>query len=372
MLEIKEKHRCSGCSACYNVCPKNCIEMKQDEEGFLYPVIDKNKCVNCGLCEKTCPIINKQSVANKTPKTFAAINKNEEIRMKSSSGGLFSAIAEYVLEQNGVVFGAGFDENFMVCHQYCTTIEDLEKLRTSKYVQSSIGESFKQARGFLNEGKTVLFTGTACQIAGLKAFLRKDYDNLITQDVICHGVPSPLVWQKYLQYRSEQAKLKLAKVCFRDKSSGWRQYSVALHFKNEDGQESTYKKRFSNEPFMNMFIFNKVLRPSCHKCSFKGVSRESDITLADFWGSGFKKVAPHMDDNKGCSLVIIHSEKGLAMFKQLSDKIDFAEVDHKIALKRNAMVRKSAMKSPRRKYAMKNLNKMPFDKYIKKYGKIIY
>lgn len=372
MMQIKEKHNCSGCSACFNICPKQCIEMKADEEGFVYPVVDQTKCINCGLCEKICPIINKCSVQTGEPKTFACINRNEEIRMKSSSGGAFSAFAEYVLENDGVVFGAGFDENFMVCHQYCQSKDELDKLRTSKYVQSSIGDSFKLARQFLNEGRMVLFTGTACQIGGLKAFLRKDYDNLITQDVICHGVPSPIIWKKYLDYKIQQHSLKLAKVCFRDKSSGWQRFSLSMHFKGEEGHENVYKKKFTNEPFMNMFIFNKILRPSCHKCSFKGISRQADITLADFWGGGFKKYAPQMNDNKGCSLVIIHSEKGLKIFEKLADKLEAVEVPYKRALKGNSMARKSALKSPRRKYAMKNINKIPFDKYVKKYGKIIF
>lgn len=372
MLEIKSKNSCSGCSACSNICPRNCIEMKQDEEGFCYPKIDETKCIKCGLCEKTCPILNKPKAENNSSvKTYACINKNEEIRLKSSSGGAFSAIAEYVLNQNGVVFGAGFDDNFMVCHQYVEDKDQLDKLRTSKYVQSSIGDSFKTAKKFLDDSRLVLFSGTACQIAGLKSFLRKDYPNLITQDVICHGVPSPLVWQKYLNHKCDEKKLKLSKVCFRDKSSGWRKYSVSMNFKS-DTTEEIYRKRFTNEPYMNMFIFNKILRPSCHKCNFKGVSRQADITLADFWGSGLKKLAPSMNDNKGCSLVIIHSQKGQQLFDCLNSQLECIEVDSKIALKGNPMMTKSAMKSPRRKFVMKAVNKMPFSRFVKKYGKIIF
>lgn len=346
--------------------------MKQDEEGFVYPVIDETKCIKCGLCVKTCPIINKQKESHSQKvRAYASINKNEEIRMKSSSGGAFSALAEYVLERGGVVFGAGFDENFMVCHQYCQSKEELDRLRTSKYVQSSISDSYKKAREFLNEGRLVYFSGTACQIAGLKAFLRKDYPLLITQDVICHGVPSPIVWQKYLAHKSSEKNLKLAKVCFRDKSSGWRRYSISMNFKSETS-ESEYKKCFKNEPYMNMFIFNKILRPSCHKCSFKGISRQADITLADFWGSGLKKMAPSMNDNKGCSLVIIHSQKGQEIFDALGDKLESIEVSPNKALKGNPMMTKSAIKSPRRHFVMKSLNKMSFDKFIKKYGKILF
>lgn len=371
MLNIKEKHNCSGCSACHNICPKKCIEMKQDDEGFCYPVVDETKCIKCGLCSRICPIINKQQANSQILRAFACINKNQEIRMKSSSGGAFSALAEYILENNGVVFGAGFDENFMVCHQYCQSIDDLDKLRTSKYVQSKIGDSLILAKKFLDDNRLVLFSGTACQISGLKAFLRRDYENLITQDLICHGVPSPLVWQKYLEHKTSQSKLKLAKVCFRDKSSGWRKYSISMTFKGDEN-ESIYKKRFTNEPYMNMFIFNKILRPSCHKCSFKGVSRQADITLADFWGSALKKLAPNMNDNKGCSLVIIHSHKAEKIFKKLSDKLESVEVPPFVAIKGNPMMKKSAIKSPRRRFAMKAIRKMPFYKFVKKYGKVLY
>lgn len=371
MLEIKNKCQCSGCSACFNACPKNCVEMKEDGEGFLYPCIDKTKCINCGLCVRSCPILNKQKPKQEVFRTFACINKDETIRLKSSSGGVFSALAEHVLEQNGVVFGAGFDKDFMVCHQHITSKDQLDVLRTSKYVQSSIGDSFKKAKQFLDEGKLVLFSGTACQIAGLKSFLKKDYPLLVTQDLICHGAPSPLVWRKYVELKSKEKGLKISNICFRDKSSGWKTYSVAMNF--EDSENSTtYKKCFKNEPYMNMFIFNKILRPSCHNCSFKGTARLADITLADFWGSGFKKYAPHMNDNKGCSLVIAHSQKGQELLDALSDKLDCVEVPPTAALRGNGMARKSALKNPRRTALMKALGKMPFDKFVKKYGKILF
>ena len=369
MLTIDKKHKCSGCGACFNACPISCIEMKRDEEGFLYPVIDKTQCIQCGLCESICPIHNEHGkVEEKKTKTFACINKNEEIRMKSSSGGAFSAFAEYVLENDGVVFGAGFNEKFMVCHQLCQSKDDLDKLRTSKYVQSSIGDTYEIAKQFLDDNRLVLFTGTSCQISGLKAFLRKEYENLITQDVICHGVPSPAIWEKYIDYKSQQENLKLTKVCFRDKSTGWRKFSLATHYEDENGNEIAYKTKFTQEPYMNMFIFNKILRPSCYKCHFKGTSRQADITLADFWGCQFSNLTPEMNDNKGCSLVILQTEKGQQVFKQLTDKLLSVEVDPKKALKRNSMAIKSAIKSPRRRFAMKNINKIPFDKYIKRYG----
>ena len=370
MLEIKKKHNCSGCSACFNICPKGCIKMEEDSEGFCYPKIDKTNCINCGLCEKVCPIINKQKIEpTQKLRAFACINKNEEIRLKSSSGGAFSAFAEYVIENGGVVFGAGFNSCFNVCHQFCETKEDLEKLRASKYVQSKIGETFKQAKEFLNQGRLVYFSGTACQIGGLKSYLRKDYPNLITQDLICHGVPSPLVWEKYVNLKTNEGKLKLSKITFRDKSTGWQQYSFTMKFEDENCGE--YKKSHFNEPYMNMFLYNKILRPSCHKCSFKGNNRIADITLADFWGGVYKKYAPHFNDKKGVSLVLIHSLKGQAIFNNLTEKLNSVEVNPKTALKANPMVKKSTIKSPSRYFAMKALNKLPFEKFVKRYGKVL-
>lgn len=371
MINIKEKKNCCGCSACYSICPKNCISMEEDNEGFRYPKIDEEKCIKCGLCLRICPILSKKKTEENQIKTYAAINKNEETRLKSSSGGLFTAFAEYVLEQGGVVFGAGFNENFVVCHQACQTIEDLEKLRKSKYVQSVIGNTFKQAKDLLDQNRLVYFSGTPCQIAGLKSYLKKDYPNLIAQDLICLGVPSPLVWKKYLEMKTNEAKLKPASVCFRDKATGWKTYSFTIKFKKENNQEEVYTKSRYNEPYMNMFLYGKILRPSCYSCSFKGTNRVSDITLADFWGDKLKKIAPEMSDKKGCSLVIVHSKKGEEAFRQISDKIKFVEALPKDALKANPMVRKTAYKSPRRNSAMKNLSRLPFKKFVKKYGKVL-
>lgn len=370
MLEIKEKHRCCGCGACQSICPKHCITLSEDEEGFLYPTINQQACIKCGLCQKVCPILKPKPQIFKEPKAFASIHNNQEIRLQSSSGGVFTALTEYVLKSGGVVFGAGFDENFMVCHQFVEDIDSLRKLRTSKYVQSKIGNSYQTAKKFLEENRLVYFSGTPCQVAGLKSFLIKDYDNLITQDVICHGVPSPLVWKKYLNHKTQN--LKLTNVCFRDKKFGWRKYHISITAKTPQNQEVVYSKPFNNEPYMNMFIFNKVLRPSCHKCSFKGAGHQADITLADFWGKALKKYAPEFNDNKGCSLVLTNSSKGEELLKKVIGQLTIKQVPVKPALSGNPMYYKSAFKHPLRKSLMKNLQRMPFDKFIKKYGKILF
>ena len=200
MIDIKEKNNCCGCSACVQICPKQCISMAADNEGFLYPQVNSAICIDCGLCEKVCPVIN-QSAPREPLVVYAAKNNNEDIRLKSSSGGIFTLLAEKVIEEGGVVFGAKFDADWNVVHDYTETIEGLAAFRGSKYVQSIIGDNFKTAKQFLNNGRKVLFSGTPCQIAGLKKYLRKEYDNLLTVDVVCHGVPSPMVWRDYLDYK---------------------------------------------------------------------------------------------------------------------------------------------------------------------------
>ena len=196
-IKLAEKHICTGCAACYSVCPVQCISMKEDAEGFLFPIIDEEKCTKCSLCEKTCLSI-MQGKERKPLNVYAAKNPNEEIRKESSSGGIFTLLAEHVINKGGVVFGARFNEDWEVIHDYTETVKGLAAFRGSKYVQSRIGDMYKTAKDFLEKDRNVLFSGTPCQIAGLKAFLRKDYDNLLTVDLVCHGVPSPLVWKRYL------------------------------------------------------------------------------------------------------------------------------------------------------------------------------
>lgn len=365
MIEITNKKDCSGCHACANICPKKCITMQADKEGFLYPTINKELCTNCGLCKKTCPIINRKIDEKVVPKAFACFNKDDSARLKSSSGGIFPLLAEYVLEKGGVVFGAGFNSELEVVHQYVEKIEDLDVLRMSKYVQSRIGETYKQAQEFLKAGRQVLFTGTPCQIEGLNAYLKKDYDNLLTQDLICHGVPSPAILKEYLKYRQAEANAEIKNVEFRSKYRGWHKLSFVINFKN--GVSS--KTSAINDRYMNMFLFNKNLRPSCHDCKFKKISRVSDITLADFWG--LKKVAPELDDNKGTSLALVHSQKGLKVFEEIKEKLVLKEVDFKKATRKNPMIKSSSKKHPRRARLMRDFNKIPFKKFLKKHGKML-
>lgn len=363
MIDIKEKSKCCGCHACANICPKHCIEMVYDDEGFLYPKVDKKKCINCGLCEKICPILNKRKQKDRLTIAKATFNKNLEVRMKSSSGGIFSLLAEYILSQNGVVFGAGFDKNFKVVHTKIDKVEDIDKLRISKYVQSKIGDTYKQTKDLLNEGKTVLFTGTPCQIGGLLSYLGKDYSNLYTQDLICHGVPSPKMWEEYIKYREEEANAKVKDVSFRKKFKNKNQTSFYMAFDN--GVEYI-KCPSSKDSMMKLFLSHKCLRPSCHECAFKGENRQSDITLADFWGVSLIK--PSMHTKFGTSLVLIHSEKGKKLFENIIEKTKTKEVNYKIATTFNPMMNKSAKEKNREKF-MSDFKNLPFEQVVKKYGK---
>lgn len=326
MIKIKNKSECCGCYACYNVCPNDAISMEEDEKGFCYPVIDEKKCINCNLCEKVCPIINNVTEKKKL-EAYACINKENNIRLKSSSGGIFTLIAEEILDLEGVVFGAAFNKNFDVEHICITNKKELEKLRGSKYVQSNIGETFKQAKVFLEQDRYVLFTGTPCQVEALKSYLRKDYEKLFTQDFICHGVPSKKVWQKYLEFASNKNKI-IKKINFRNKKNGWKKFSLNIEY-----DKATYNKNHIKDLYMRAFLQNLSLRDSCFDCQFKKYYRNSDITLADFWG--VSKLNPKISDDKGTSLVIINSIKGKDLFDKIKDKCLIEKVDLDKAIKYN-------------------------------------
>lgn len=359
MIQIKDKFNCSGCSACFNICPKNAIEMKEDDEGFKYPIVNKKRCINCGMCEKTCPIINKKERKNKV-KVYAAINQSSDVRMQSSSGGIFTLIAEYILEQNGIVFGAKFDNDFNVKHEFIQDKEQLKEFRGSKYVQSNIGDTYKKTKEFLEKQKYVLFTGTPCQIEGLYAYLQNDYKKLYTQDIICHGVPSPKVWSKYLKYRKEVDNAILKKIEFKNKDDGWQNWNLKFSY-----EKKAYKNSLNNDIYVQAFLKNISLRDSCYNCNFKKKNRISDITLGDFWG--IQNVNPKFGDNQGTSLVIINSDKGRELFEKIINNIIYEEVDFESAIKYNTSMIKSPKKPKSRKKFFENIDNIPIDKLVKRY-----
>lgn len=353
MIKIFNKQDCSGCSACKNVCPQGCITMIEDKEGFLYPVVDNNQCLNCNLCNTVCPIIGTPDRSNYSEKymhiSYVAFAKDEQLRLSSSSGGIFGVCAEWILGQNGVVFGAAYDKNFQVHHICVEHKKDLLALRGSKYMQSCIEDTFQQVQDFLNDGRMVLYTGTACQIAGLKGYLRKKYSNLYTLDVLCHGVPSPKVWKKYLEDKGYDSSL--IKMNFRDKTQGWKRYAVTLECK--DNMIDT--EEYWNNPYMKMFLTNICLRPSCYACRFKEMNRLSDMTIGDAWG--IEKYMPEMDDDKGTSLVIVHSDKGREILCTIQRQIVIREVDLNKILPPSSDSRKSVSPHINREKFFKKLSK---------------
>lgn len=361
MLEINEKHKCCGCYSCVNACPQSAISMKQDEKGFEYPEIDKSKCIECGLCEKVCPILSKSEGINKTiKKAYACYNKRENERLQSSSGGVFILIAKEIIKKNGVVFGACFDDEFSVKHDYVEEEDKLCKFMCSKYVQSIIGNSYCKAKEFLDQGRYVLFTGTPCQIEGLKKYLRKDYEKLYTQDIICHGVPSPMVWRKYLAYRQNVDKDSPTKISFRNKDNGWKLFNMKFSYNNKD-----YKNNQNNDLYMQAFLKNTILRDSCYNCSFKKIDRQSDITLADYWG--IDKVNKKMDDDKGTSLVILNSSKGESLFNEIKNNLEYEDTSLDDAIRYNTAYTQSARMDKNRDSFFENIENMEFDKLVKKY-----
>lgn len=353
MIDIQDKSKCCGCYACYSICPTNAIKMERDEKGFEYPVVIKEKCINCGLCEKACPILknNINDKNNNFPIAYACKNKNEEIRLKSSSGGIFTLIAKSIIDLGGIVFGAGFDEKYNVVHSYITNESEISRFRGSKYVQSTIGNMYKKAKEFLDEGKYVLFTGTPCQIEGLKTYLKKEYDKLYTQDIICHGVPSPKVWNKYINEMNRKYDGNIKEINFRKKDiKGWNLYQLSMKYDNDE-----YLQIHKNDPYMQAFLRDAILRESCYNCKFKKKNRISDITLADFWG--IKNIKPELDDDKGTSLVIINSQKGQELMDKIKKLIEVEKVNFEEAIKYNpSMLNSVQMPSGRDKF-FENLDK---------------
>lgn len=359
MININDKSLCCGCHACLNICPRNAIVMKEDEKGFNYPIINKEKCINCGLCNKVCPILNNDSCEKKI-EVWAMYNNNIDERIKSSSGGIFTLLAKEILKKDGVVFGAMFDNNFKVYHSYITKEEELYKLQGSKYVQSDIGDSYKKTKKFLEDGKYVLFTGTSCQIEGLNHYLNKDYNKLYTQDIICHGVPSPKVWKKYLEYIKKQKKENIRAITFRNKDKGWAKFQTKILF-----DKKLYRVNHKDDSFMKSFLCNICLRDSCYNCKFKKKYRNSDITLADFWG--IKYVLPELNDDKGVSMVILNSSKGKELFDCIKDKCTYKKTEIEYITKYNSAYIKSVKNNLNREDFFKNLDNIDFDKLVDKY-----
>lgn len=367
MIKISDKTNCCGCNACGDVCPKGSITFKTDLEGFWYPEVNMDTCIDCHLCEKVCPIINiKDLKKNDYPQpahTIAAINRNMRVRWNSTSGGAYSALAETMLEEGGYVSGAIYNEGFTGVHNYVTNNpEDLEKLRSSKYLQSNAEGLFKQIKELLINGEKVLACATPCQMAALRSFLRKDYDNLVIVDLICRGVNSPKVYRAYLDSLEKKYGSKVVNVKAKNKELGWRNLTRKVTFEN--GQ--SYYGVLMDDDFRRGYHTNVFCRPSCYDCKFKQFPRIADITLADYWG--IEKVDKNLDNNIGTSLILLNSRKGTSFFEQCSAKLEYKETDFQSVVSGNQALFHSIKPSILdRKTFFEDLNTYGFDYIVQKY-----
>ncbi|MGB7604379.1 MAG: Coenzyme F420 hydrogenase/dehydrogenase, beta subunit C-terminal domain [Lutisporaceae bacterium] len=362
------KNLCCGCRGCEQICPTKAIEMTQDNEGFLYPYINIEKCINCGMCEKVCPIKdggykNKDVLIN--PEVYGAYNKDEHILSESTSGGAFTAIIDSFFEDDIVVFGAEYDDNLVVRHTFIEEKRSINKFRGSKYVQSDLGYSYSKVKEFLANRKKILFSGTPCQVAGLKSFLGTDDENLLCVDIVCHGVPSPKVFELYKKYLEEKNESNLVEVNFRDKSKkGWSTPFVSHIYDNGIRKYEVH----SDDEFIIGFYKNYYIRPICHSCPFAKVPRVSDITIADFWG--VEEINPEFKNNRGTSLILINTLKAKGLYNKLEEYLILEETCLKDAAKYNPQLSHSTTFNPLREQFMDDMiNGVDFVVLRKKYLK---
>lgn len=352
-LDLIPREDCTGCSACASACPAECVSLAADERGFLHPVVDHSKCIDCGLCNRVCPVLNEDSFKSPAGSHFFSCkHRDDDVRRNSSSGGFFYELANMVISEGGVVCGARFSSDYKkVYHSLAFTFEEFQPMRVSKYVQSEMRDTYNRVRDVLKTGKKVLFTGTPCQVVGLKAFLMKDYYNLISIEVVCHGVPSQKVWDYYLSSLEKEYDSKVSSVSFRDKREGWRNYHITIGFDNgivfsEPGKDNAY---------MKSFLTDLNIRESCTRCHFKRFASGADITMGDFWGS--TELGDSYSDDVGISVLGLHTEKAKQLFDTLQDKVKgVRRLSEKEAFVFNESYSQSANKHPD-----KNLF---FDQYV--------
>lgn len=348
---------CCGCSGCEQICPKKCITIQPDSEGFLYPVVDESKCVDCGLCVRHCPIMTDAKRCDE-PKVYAAKYKDCTSAFKSTSGGLFIPLAKEVLAKGGVVFGCAYDENLVARHIAVSNESELYKLQSSKYVQSDTRGIYKQVKTLLADDKYVLFSGTGCQVAGLKTFLNKDCEKLLTVDIVCHGVPSPALFKNYVDYMGRKLGGKLTSYNFRSKEKrGWD-----LYYKAENGKKSKSDYGFF-DPYYSAFLYCKTYRESCYECKFANKNRVGDISLADFWG--IQKFHPDFYDENGVSLVLVNTEKGKDYFDLIKDRLEIIESDYEKASAMNSNLVVASERPACRDTIYDGFDGLDFDSYVK-------
>ena len=333
MIELNKQSECTSCGACVNVCPKKAISLLPDESGFLYPYIENNECVGCSLCNTVCQMELKSKQEDYEQAFYALVNKNEKHLKVSSSGGAFLAVADYVFKQGGIVAGCAFDENQKAIHTITNNLDDcIDKLCGSKYVQSETQYTYTDVKKLLNDGKIVLYVGTPCQIEGLLLFLKKKPQNLITMDLICHGVSSPLLWEKHKSYLENNVHAKINKYRFRGKEkAGWALYYYYYYYyggKNRCKQGPSLLDRYYTD-----FLKGVNYRESCYQCRYANLNRVGDITIGDFWGA--EKYIDGVDLHDGISLVIINSQRGNEIIQHISDKVTLKQITKENAIEDN-------------------------------------
>lgn len=366
-MELLSRDKCVNCTACYNVCPKDAIVLEEGELGFQYPIINEKKCVDCGFCKRVCPINNINGY--KSPiRCYAAYNKDDNQRMNASSGGAVALLVDYVLQENGLVIGAAFDAHLKLNHIVASTKAEAERIFGSKYIPSNLGEVFSIIKSEIVNRK-VLFVGTPCQVAGLKAFLVIDYDNLICVDLVCHGVPSPKLFYKYINELEKKYEDKVIAYNFREKGTGWNTYSNVVSLEN-----NTMKELASENSYMKLFLADVALRESCYDCQFKLGNKYSDITLGDFWG--INTFYPEMYDAKGVSAVIVNSQKGKVVFDIIKENLVYKECKIDEIVAGNPSLVGSSTKKKKRALFIKDIESLDIvslcKKYVKPQRKVIY
>lgn len=358
MIQIVDKTKCCGCTACYNICPEQALEMKADSEGFYYPEVKRERCTNCKLCEKVCPVLNKKEHEEIT-KGYIVRHKDSIIVNQSTSGGAFTAVASYLVGQGAVVYGAGYDDRMQVVCKRAEKYEQLGEMRGSKFVQSSLGTTYIQIKNELHEGKVVLFTGTPCQVSGLITFLGTKPDNLLCIDFVCRGVPSPGLWKNYVSMMEEKYASKMIDVKFKHKTYGYHTSTMKIVFENG----KIYYGSGRIDPYMKAFVKELSSRPSCSACLFKEIERLSDITLFDCYK--FSEITDCRDDDKGYTSILIHTNRGRKIFNEIKNSLWWkAEEIDKLVNKNGIMILNSAQQHPKRREFYEMVESMPIDKAI--------
>lgn len=355
MLDLT-KFNCTGCTACYSICPQKAIQMVADSEGFKFPQIDAQKCTNCGLCDKVCIPSSGCVVQPFEVKAYGVKNKNLDERKQSQSGGAFYVLAKHILSKGGVVYGSLMDSGFTVRHARASTEEEAKAFRGSKYVQSDLGNTFSSVKEDLRLGIPVLFSGTPCQVAGLKAFLRKDYDNLLLVDLICHGVPSPKVWADYIEWQQGRNKKTITGAEFRDRSLTWGKSAEAIYVKGK-------KKTF--DIYGRLFYSRNTHRKSCYTCPFTTTEKISDITIGDYWG--IENIKPEFRDAYGVSAVLVNTRAGQRIWDEVSENFDYFECAVENIKARNPQLSTPVAKPATREEFWRDYEK-GFSFIAKKYG----